>query len=155
MLRFEGEAVVCLAGARMPADVDGRDIDFWTPVTIPAGATLRIGAAKDAGCRAYLAVRGGFDVPSYLGSRATFTLGRFGGHSGRALLPGDTLHLKETHQCGSPCAIPLGVIPAIDTEWTLGVLDGPQGAPDFFTGADIETFFDATWTVHYNSSRTG
>ena len=35
------------------------------------------------------------------------------------------------------------------------MLDGPHGAPDFFTEADIEAFFAATWKVHYNSSRTG
>jgi urea carboxylase len=153
-LKFEVEAVVCLTGAYMSAEVDGRNIEFWTPVTIPEGATLRIGAAKGPGCRAYLAVRGGLDVPRYLGSRATFTLGHFGGHSGRALLAGDTLHVQETDQL-PPRAIPTGVIPTIDDEWTLGVIDGPQGAPDFFTDADIESFFSAVWTVHYNSSRTG
>jgi urea carboxylase len=154
-LKFEVETVVCLAGAAMPAEVDGRGIEFWTPVTIPAGAILRIGAAKGVGCRAYLAVRGGLDVPPYLGSRATFTLGRFGGHSGRALLAGDTLHVKEAGDCDDPKAVPAEVIPAIENHWTLAVLDGPQGAPDFFTDADIESFFGAVWTVHYNSSRTG
>jgi urea carboxylase len=158
-LKFEVEALVCLTGAAMSAEVNGEGIEFWTPVTIPAGAVLRIGAAKGAGCRAYLAVRGGFDVPPYLGSRATFTLGRFGGHSGRALLAGDTLHVKETSECDSRGAAPRGVpaelIPAIENHWTLAVLDGPQGAPDFFTDADIENFFGAVWTVHYNSSRTG
>jgi urea carboxylase len=154
-LKFEVEAVVCLTGAHMPAEVDGRGVEFWIPVTIPAGATLQIGAAQGTGCRAYLAVRGGFDVPEYLGSRATFTLGRFGGHSGRALLAGDMLHVPQADERVPPCAIPVEVIPAIEEEWTLGVLDGPQGAPDFFTRADIESFFGAVWTVHYNSSRTG
>ncbi len=32
---------------------------------------------------------------------------------------------------------------------------GPHGAPDFFTDKDITTFFETTWEVHYNSSRTG
>ena len=36
----------------------------------------------------------------------------------------------------------------------MGVLEGPHGAPDFFTAGDIETFF-ARLEVHYNSSRTG
>jgi urea carboxylase len=154
-LKFDAETLVCLAGAAMTAEVDGRQLEFWKPVTIPAGATLRIGAANDFGCRAYLAVRGGFDVPMYLGSRATFTLGHFGGHSGRALLAGDTLHLRGADGCAPPCAIPDEVIPVIGEGWMLGVLDGPQGAPDFFTGADIDRFFAAEWTVHYNSSRTG
>ena len=45
-------------------------------------------------------------------------------------------------------------MPAI-VEWELGVLYGPQGAPDFFTDDDIAEFFAATWVVHYHSSRTG
>jgi len=35
------------------------------------------------------------------------------------------------------------------------VIYGPHGAPDFFTPADVATFFATEWEVHYNSSRTG
>lgn len=35
------------------------------------------------------------------------------------------------------------------------MLYGPHGAPDFFTEADIDTFFATDREVHYNSSRTG
>ncbi len=154
-LKFDTHAEVCLTGAAMPADVDGQRIEFWSPTTIPAGATLRVGAATGPGCRAYLAVRGGFDVPRYLGSCATFTLGHFGGHSGRALLAGDTLHLGDTAGCAAPSPIPADIVPAMEAVWILSVLDGPQGAPDFFTDADIEQFYAGSWTVHYNSSRTG
>ena len=54
---------------------------------------LRLGAVKGPGSRAYVGVRGGLEVPVYLGSRATFTLGLFGGHGGRALMAGDVLHI--------------------------------------------------------------
>jgi allophanate hydrolase subunit 2 len=40
-------------------------------------------------------VKGGLDVPEYLGSQATFTLGQFGGHAGRNLLIGDMLPITE------------------------------------------------------------
>ena len=56
---------------------------------------------RGTGSRAYLAVRGGFDVPAYLGSRATFTLGLFGGHGGRALQTGDVLHVGEQPPAGA------------------------------------------------------
>jgi urea carboxylase len=32
-------------------------------------------------------------VPDYLGSKSTFTLGQFGGHAGARLRAGDVLHL--------------------------------------------------------------
>jgi urea carboxylase len=153
-LKFNEDAVICLTGAAMATTLDGAPVAFWRPVTVPAGATLRIGTVTGAGCRAYLAIAGGFDVPHYLGSRSTFTLGRFGGHGGRALLPGDVLHFHDA-AIAPPTDIPDDLVPTLAHEWEIGVLYGPHGAPDFFTEADIETFFAATWEVHYNSNRTG
>jgi urea carboxylase len=157
-LKFNTDATICLTGAEMAIDIDGRAVAWGTPLAVRRGATVRIGAMKGAGCRAYLAVRGGIDVPPYLGSRSTFTLGKFGGHGGRALMAGDVLHLGPTEGLASadvPRAIPHDLMPAIGDDWELGVLYGPHGAPDFFTEDDIAEFFAATWTVHYNSSRTG
>ena len=62
------------------------------------GQTLAIGRAATQGMRAYLAVAGGFSVPSYLGSRSTFILGQFGGHGGRAIRTGDVLALADNRQ---------------------------------------------------------
>jgi urea carboxylase len=93
-LRFAIDSIVALTGARMKATVDGEPVAFYEPVRIRAGATLKIGAIQGSGQRAYLAVQGGFDVPEYMGSRATFTLGHFGGHAGRALRAGDVLRLS-------------------------------------------------------------
>ena len=155
-LRFNADTYICLAGAPMSADIDGRSIAFGTPLKVLRGEILRIGPLSGAGCRAYLAIRGGFDVPPYMGSRSTFTLGKFGGHGGRALMVGDVLHLGESAiQESEPTAIPAEILPAIAAEWELGVLYGPHGAPDFFTAEDIEQFFATHWEVHYNSSRTG
>ncbi|MBM4228426.1 MAG: urea carboxylase [Gammaproteobacteria bacterium] len=154
-LRFNRDAVVCLTGAQMPATLDGQPVPWWAPVAVPAGSVLAIGQLREGGARAYLTLQGGLDVPAYLGSAATFTLGRFGGHGGRALRTGDVLRLKSDH----------GIPPSFDPahEWqtpmaerlTLRVIYGPHGAPDFFTPEDIATFFATDWEVHYNSSRTG
>jgi urea carboxylase len=163
-LKFNADAVICLTGAETAVDIDGRSAAYGVPIEVRRGETLRMGAVRGAGCRAYLAIRGGFDVPLYLGSRSTFTLGKFGGHGGRALMTGDVLHVGTTGgalagapvaDVSEPRAIPDDVMPAIGDEWELGVLYGPHGAPDFFTDQDIAEFFAATWEVHYNSSRTG
>jgi urea carboxylase len=154
-LKFDADALICLGGANMVAVIGPLPVPFWTPVEVRAGEILRIGSVAAAGCRAYLAVRGGFDVPEYLGSRATFTLGKFGGHGGRALAAGDILHVGRFEASTEPCPIPARCLPTITDEWNFGVLYGPHGAPDFFTEDDIDAFFSQTWEVHYNSNRTG
>jgi urea carboxylase len=106
--------------------------------------------------RCYLAVRGGFDVPRYLGSASTFTLGRFGGHGGRALAAGDVLRAaRDVAAAAAPAPVPAGRRPAIVSAWELGVTEGPHAAPDFFTRADIDELYASSYTVHHNSARTG
>ncbi|UFP93665.1 urea carboxylase [Gloeobacter morelensis] len=155
-LRFHTDAVICLCGAAMDARLDGEPVPCWRAVPVAAGSTLRLGAVTGPGYRTYLAVRGGFDVPEYLGSRATFTLGQFGGHCGRTLRAGDVLRLVRPAAGGdAPPPLAASLIPEYRSDWEIGVLYGPHGAPDFFTDQDIETFFVTAWEVHYNSARTG
>ncbi len=154
-LRFNSATTIALTGAPMQAILDGVDVAFWQAIPVQAGQILKIGKLDDAGARAYLAVKGGIDCPNYLGSKSTFTLGRFGGHGGRLLRPGDVLHLHDNANTAVISELPSTIQPAIQHGWTLHVIYGPHGAPDFFTDDDISAFFAATWEVHYNSSRTG
>jgi urea carboxylase len=155
-LRFASDTVIALAGARMEAELDGKEMPYFQPISVRAGQVLKMGAIRGAGCRAYLAVRHGFDVPEYLGSRSTFTLGGFGGHAGRALRKGDVLRLLPSGNVDAePRAIEERLQPALTESWQIGVMYGPHGAPDFFTPADIERFFGSDFEVHYNSARTG
>ena len=64
------------------------------------------------------------------------------------------LHIHPVVQAGSA---EIGSLPQpiFNGEWQIRVIYGPHGAPDFFTQEDIDTFFDAQWKVHFNSSRTG
>ena len=119
------------------------------------GTVVEFGAIKDGGARVYAAFDGGIQCPDYLGSKSTFTLGQFGGHTGRALRAGDVLPLTE--HCNAPvvATLPVALIPPRSSVWSLRVIYGPHGAPDFFTQEDIEHFFSHEWEVHYNSSRTG
>jgi len=155
-LRFDVETTFCLTGAEMRAKLDGEPVPYWRPVRVQPGQTLSIGAIDGPGARTYLMVRGGFDLPKYLGSRSTFTLGQFGGHAGRALRVGDVLKLRypDAPEVEGP-SLPLELEPRLTDEWEIGVLYGPHGAPDFFTREDVETFFSTAWKVHFNSARTG
>jgi urea carboxylase len=156
-LRFRSGACIALSGARLEATLDGVACEPYTPIEVRPGQVLRLGTARDLGTRAYLSVRGGFDIPPYLGSRATFTLGGFGGHGGRALRVGDVLHVDEAavDPARAPRVIPECARPVHTHAWQLGVMIGPHAAPDFFTEADMEAFFGSEYAVHHNSARTG
>ncbi|WP_031515150.1 urea carboxylase [Streptomyces sp. NRRL F-5123] len=152
-LRFSHATTVCVTGAPAPVTVDGVPVPQWEPVTVPAGGLLDVGAPHEAGLRTYVLVAGGLDVPPYLGSAATFTLGRFGGHGGRALRTADVLHGGAATAVGTPVAPARR--PAIGTAWEIGAVEGPHAAPEFFTEQDITDFYAASWSVHFNSARTG
>ena len=158
-LRFTHPTTVCVTGAECLVTVDGTPAPMWEPVEVPAGGVLDIGAAETLGLRTYLLITGGLDVPAYLGSASTFTLGRFGGHGGRELIAGDVLRANtpapDAAARSGTGAVPPEVRPAFTTEWELAVTEGPHGAPEFFTRADINTLFEASYRVHFNSARTG
>jgi urea carboxylase len=156
-LRFSAPATICVTGAEAPVTLDGVPVPRYAPVDVPAGATLDVGTTDGCGLRMYVLIAGGLDVPAFLGSAATFTLGQFGGHGGRALRPGDVL--SPADPSAAPAAIPLAIPPAerpcLCHAWRIGVTEGPHAAPEFFTPEDIETFYATDWEVHFNSARTG
>ncbi len=152
VLRLDADTVMALTGAEMAATLDDVPVPRWKAFEARSGQVLRMGAARQGGARAYLAVRGGLAGTSFLGSAGTFLLGGFGGHAGRALRAGDVLHIgSAAAQTPTEFAQP----PEYAREWEIGVLYGPHGAPEFFTDADIEMIFATDWRVHYQSDRTG
>ena len=153
-LVFNSCTAFVLTGAIFEAQLDGEAIEFFRIYKVEPGQKLEVKQVIGAGARAYLCVAGGFDGNLYLGSKSTFTLGQFGGFSGRALRTGDVLHLSCEQSNSSEEFLPVQ-FPQMQSTWQIRVIYGPHGAPDFFTDSDIETFFTATWEVHYNSSRTG
>ncbi|MCR9143233.1 MAG: urea carboxylase [bacterium] len=188
-LRFRQATCFCLTGANMrarliPPDASGRAsnapgasgaagdesageaVPYWTVIQAPAGSVLKIGAVLEGhgGSRSYLLVKNGLDVPAYLGSRATFALGEFGGHAGRNLSTGDVLRINQDSAADSVDSLSATnirlereLVPEypVDAPVQIGVLYGPHAAPEFFTPEFIEIFFSTDWEVHYNSARTG
>ena len=154
-LAFDESTTVCVTGADCGALLDEQAIPSYAPIVVSAGQRLKLSRVQGPGVRAYLLFRGGLQVPQYLGSRATFTLGRFGGHAGRNLAAGDVLHLSSGVVPQTLSTLPARLHPPLTHEWRLRVLHGPHGAPDFFTSEDIDAVLSASWKVHYHSSRTG
>jgi urea carboxylase len=155
ILRFNTDAVVAVTGAEIPVKLDDAPQPMNTALFVPAGSTLAIGTLFGAGARSYLAVRGGLQVPDYLGSKSTFTLGQFGGHAGRALRAGDVLHLAPLTDASAGATLAAELCRALPAVREVRVIYGPHGAPEYFTEGYIDRFFATDWEVHFNSSRTG
>ncbi|WP_145247587.1 urea carboxylase [Pseudomonas oryzihabitans] len=154
-LKFNTEAVVAVTGAVLPILLDDQPQGMDSVFRVPAGAILQLGAISGAGARSYLCLRGGLDLPEYLGSRSTFTLGQFGGHGGRALRAGDVLHLHPLTDAHTEARLPAALTTQLAETRTLRVIYGPHGAPDYFSPAYLDLFLATDWEVHFNSSRTG
>ena len=160
-LRFSQSAIICLTGCQRAVTLDGQPCPLWRPIVVAAGSVLACGAPTGPGVRGYLAVRHGIDVPTYLGSRATFDLGGFGGHAGRGLLAGDHVPLQRASPADEvgawplPQGLPVAARPVYTRAWSIAVLEGPHAAPEFFTAEDMTVLYAQPWAVHHNSNRTG
>jgi len=89
-ITFEQPTLIALTGGDLEATINGTEVPAWHAISVPAGTTLRAGQPR-VGCRSYIAVGGGIDVPLVFGSRSTYLRAQFGGYEGRALRSGDVL----------------------------------------------------------------
>ena len=144
-------AVCAVTGARFEVTVNDIPVPLDTMFDIPPGGRLRFGA-RAAGARATLAVRGGFDVPSCYGSRATSLVSRIGPFGGRALRSGDVLpvgsaparHIAARAAAGMP--LPEGGA-------RLRVVEGPHAG--MFERTALESLYAERFTVTPQSNRMG
>jgi len=152
-LHFEGPAYVAVCGADMAPTLDGKPVQNGTGFPVPAGTDLAFGAAAN-GCRTYLAIRGGFDVPLVLGSRSTDLRAAVGGFQGRALKKGDALAVGPSRPgFPPPRTLPREIVPTPDREVALRVLLGPQD--DLFLDEGLHTFFGNAYEVSNRNDRMG
>ena len=155
VLRCSADTQVCITGAPSTVTVDGAPVPMWEPVRVAAGSILEVNAIGPPGIRAYVLVAGGVDVPAYLGSTATFTLGGLGGLGGRALREGDVLRPGRDAANSPPGPVAPSERPQFTSDWLLPVVPGPHAAPEFFRESDLDELYATSWDVHFNSARTG
>ena len=61
-LEVMAEADIAITGAQIPVSINGQTVAIWSGVRVNPGDVLSFGQVE-SGCRAYLAVTGGIDVP--------------------------------------------------------------------------------------------
>jgi KipI family sensor histidine kinase inhibitor len=152
-LEFVAPIRFCVAGADLGAVLERADLGTW-PLPLGAGVLARPGnvlrfTGRRAGCRAYVALAGGIDVPAVLGSCATDLQSGFGGISGRRLRAGDRLGVaaatRESARDSGAASHASSV--------TVRVVAGPQA--DHFDAPTFARFLSAGFQVAATSDRVG
>ena len=153
---FRHACAVVLAGADLNMKIDGAPAAAWTVHYVGPGGRLSVGSMAGDGCRSYLCVSGGVDVPLVMGSRSTFTRAKLGGYHGRALKAGDVVGVREPRPLwmravGFVC--PPELRPTQHNDGPYDAMDGPQ--IDAFTEKGIATFFGEPYTITNEIDRMG
>ncbi len=150
-LKILAPATIALTGADMPFSINGVPAAGWCAVPVQPGDTVTVGMAR-SGCRGYLAVSQGIDVPLVMGSRSCYVGAAIGGFNGRPLQAGDRLRRGPGEADHLARRVPAERVPAYPSEITLRAIPGPQD--DFFDHG-LDVFFNASFTVSPQADRMG
>ena len=145
--RIHALTTVALTGAPCAAFLDGRGIGMNGPIFVRPGQQLRIGTPPRA-LRTYLAVGGGLDVPTVLGSRSTDVLSGLG----PAVLTAGTRLPIGVRSARFP-NVDLAPTRSYTDTPTLDILPGPRD--DWFTAEALAALCSAAYQVTKDSNRIG
>ena len=153
-IEFHASTWIAVTGADISPKVDGKSVPMWESLEIEEKSVLEFGDLRD-GMRAYIAVRGGIDVPVVMGSRSTYLKGSFGGLQGRALGEGDVLStLPADPNAALPKRLPRNyTAPVYGGIHRLRIIPGSQVHE--FEPEAMSNFLSARYRVHPNSDRMG
>jgi biotin-dependent carboxylase-like uncharacterized protein len=148
------EVVIAITGGDLSPTLNEEPLEMWRTHLLVEGDVITFKKVR-AGCRAYLAVSGGFVVPKIMGSSSTYLSGNFGGLEGRKLRRGDILYSLDI----SPPLNKLGLrfpsdwILSLDKKVPLRVIPGPQN--HHFTEKGFQTFCSSSYQVTPQCDRMG
>lgn len=149
-LKVLNQGVIAVTGGNLSPLLNRAPLPMWQSVAVHPGDMLQFKSVK-SGCRAYIAVAGGIDVPMVMGSRSTYVAGKIGGIEGRPLIAGDRLNKGEgTGKIG--IRVSPDLIPTYSDDIGIRVILGPQD--DYFSDG-IKKFFSSTFRVSAKADRMG
>jgi antagonist of KipI len=153
-LKVLREVTIAITGADLSPTLNREPLDMWRTHLLVEGDIVIFKKVR-AGCRAYLAISGGFVVPIIMGSKSTCLSGKFGGLEGRSLRRGDLLYASEIPVPLDKLGLrfPSDWIPPLGGPFLLRVIPGPQD--HHFTKNGFETFCSASYQVTPQCDRMG
>jgi antagonist of KipI len=143
------DLVIAVTGGDLSPRVNQEPLPMWQGVSVKSGDRISFGGRK-RGFRSFLAVRGGFAGPRFLGSQSVFARGLMGN-------PCQAGEILETAKgaAGTPflAPFPADLLPDFSRRAPLRVILGPQ--EDRFSRQGIETFLSSEYAVSPQSDRMG
>jgi antagonist of KipI len=144
-MRFNDERVIAWCGGDFEVRIAEKEIPAGHACFVSSGAEFTMKNAK-VGCRAWVAISGGVDVPLVLGSRSTDLRAGFGGLDGRALRDGDELPLGEmtTGSCARARSLQSTGISSWSAQRDWANMASRSPILRFIRGANWNRFDDST-----------
>ncbi|MDQ3964372.1 MAG: biotin-dependent carboxyltransferase family protein [Actinomycetota bacterium] len=170
VMEFTDDALIALCGAQLTPKISDVELPPARAIAVRRGSVLKLGRCL-SGCRAYLAVGGGIDVPVVMGSRSTHLRAGMGGYEGRALRAGDDLvigapsplarhTIQEALSGGGPLPFALSHRYVDDEDERAALTPGPirslRGPHfDVLNDADKRIFLATAFEVSTEADRMG
>lgn len=151
LYRFQSNAIIALTGAKMSAVINKLEVPFYQQIAVKAGDVLELGFTN-RGCRTYLAIAGELDCDEVMGSKSTFTTGKFGGYEGRPLRKGDVIYWEQSDS-HETIELDPEEIPYFSSRISLKITKGPEW--DWIPGEEQNQLLAATFRVAQDSNRMG
>ncbi len=151
VLEVQITADVAVTGGHIGITLNKMKMGCWQSFRVRPGDRLEITQVKN-GCRAYLAVSGGIDVPVVMGSRSTYVGGKIGGYRGRPLKAGDRLSAHPAKLLPKHRQLPDEYLPPNPEVIELRAMLGPQD--DYFSDS-VDVLFESEFMISPKADRMG
>jgi antagonist of KipI len=169
-IAFEENALISICGGDLSPSIDGEPVRLWRAIFVKKGSELKFGRCK-SGCRAYLAVAGGYSIPSVMESKSTYLRANIGGFNGNALRAGDQLSFEPMGELSNKITEKLKISQShrrfVEADWSvthdlirvyrdetlIRVIKGRQF--HLFTSESKEKLFSEPFEVMPQSDRMG
>ncbi|HEX8265168.1 MAG TPA: biotin-dependent carboxyltransferase family protein [Pyrinomonadaceae bacterium] len=155
VLQFDETTTIALGGADFAAYLNEKPIENWRPVRVEKGGVLEF-RHRNFGARIYLSVRGGFQIPEWLGSRSTNLSAKIGGFDGRAFQKNDRLFFKQrttNDERRTNYKISTSVLPFYSRFPTARIVAGAEWGN--LSEESRETFLSNAFSIRRDSNRMG
>ncbi|NOH96986.1 biotin-dependent carboxyltransferase family protein [Vibrio sp. 99-70-13A1] len=154
-IRVDEDCELAICGGDLDAKLDGKPVSNWSTFIAHKGQMLSFGLPKN-GLRAYLAIKGGFNIPLTLGSSSTVVREKIGGVNNGAPCEANVKLNFFKHPIPTQYksrSLTFRFKPNYNLPVTLRVVEGYQN--QYFSEEAKQAFYSREFKVDQNSNRMG